>query len=139
MNITDYAEPGAPMVRSRAGMSLVEVMVALLLLTTVILGLGRFTAQFAIAAGQTRLTIAANEIAAARLDAIRTQPTYAAVGALVESTTVKRDYTTFTRVTRVRRVGGQPTDSVDYRLVTVRVTHPALRKLVYKTTAVAAF
>jgi Tfp pilus assembly protein PilV len=120
-------------------MSLIEVMVALLLLTGVILALGKFTAQFAMAAGQTRLIIAANEIAAARLDAIRTQPTYAAVGALAESTTVTRDYTTFTRITRVRQVGGQPTDSVDYRLVTVRVTHPAMRKQVYKTTAVAAF
>ena len=30
-------------------------------------------------------------------------------------------------------------DTLDYKLVTVTVTHPAMRKVVAKTTAVAAF
>jgi Tfp pilus assembly protein PilV len=120
-------------------MTLVEVLVAMLLLTTVVLALGSFTAKFAMATGQARLVIAANEIAAMRLDAIRTQPTYASLDFLADSVTVRRDFTDFAMTTKVLRVGGSPKDSVDYRLVTVLVAHPSLRKIVSKTSAVAAF
>lgn len=120
-------------------MTLVEVMVAMLLLTTVILGLGVFTARFAMANGQARLIVAANEIAGQRLDAIRTQPTYASIDLLSDSVKVSRDFTDYSVVTRVRRVGGTPIDSVDYRLMTVIVTNPSMKKTVMKTTALAAF
>lgn len=125
--------------RGRRGMTLVEVVVAMLLLTTVVLALGNFTARFAIASGQARLVIAANEIATMRLDAIRTQPTYSSIDLLADSVKVTRDFTDFGMRTTVLRVGGAPTDSVDYRLVTVSVTHPSMRRTVSKTTAVAAF
>jgi HAMP domain-containing protein len=120
-------------------MSLVEVIVAMLLLTGVVLGLGGFMAKFSAANAQARLVIAANEIAAMRLDAIRTQSTYSSIALLADSTLVTRDYTNFGMRTRVKRIGGQPADSVDYRIVSVYVTHPGMRKTVTKTTAVAAF
>jgi hypothetical protein len=37
------------------------------------------------------------------------------------------------------RIGGALTDTVDYKMFTVTVTHPAMRKIVTKTTAIAAF
>jgi Tfp pilus assembly protein PilV len=120
-------------------MTLAEVIVAMVILTAVLLALGSFTVKFAQASGQARLTIAANEIAARRLDAVRTQPTYLSVAGLAGGRTITSDFTTFAESTRVVRVGGAPTDSVDYMLVTVRVRHPAMRRVVSKTTAVAAF
>ncbi len=121
-------------------MTLVEVIVAMFILTGVILVLGGFSANFARANAQAHLVITANEIAAARLDDARTQPTYDALVAMKDSSIIAADNTEFTRVTTVRQVGGDtPKDVENYRLVTVRVTHAAMRKVVSKTTAVAAF
>ena len=130
-----------PLIRGlrRAGMTLVEVIVAMMLLVTVILVLGSFSAQFAQATGQAHLIILANELAATRLDAARQQPTYAAIDSLAHTDTVKADFSAYAVKTQMLRIGGGPTDTVDYKLVTVTVTHPAMRKSVTKTTAVAAF
>lgn len=126
--------------RARAGMTLVEVIVAMFILTGVILVLGGFSASFARANAQAHLVISANEIAATRLDEARTQASYAALDALADSSDVASDNTVFTRITTVRHVGSSAPQSVeDYRLVTVRVTHPAMRRVVSKTTAVTAF
>lgn len=131
--------------RARRGMSLVEVVVAMSLLVGVILVLGAFSAKFSQSANQAHLVITADEIAVARLDAIRQQPTYAAIDTLVTSSaqpwrdSVKYDNTWFRRLTQVTRYGGAVTDSVDYKMVTVSVSHPSMRKIVTKTTAVAAF
>lgn len=123
----------------RTGMTLVEVIVAMLLLVTVILVLGGFSAKFAQASGQAHLVVLANELAATRLDAVRQQPTYAAVDSLVRTDTVKSDFSSYTVKTQMVHVGGAVTDSVDYKIFTVTVTHPQMRKTVAKTTAVAAF
>jgi len=125
--------------RPRRGLTLAEVMVAMMLLTTVMLALGAFTARFAMANGQARLTITANEIAGTKLDRIRTTPSYAAIDLLADSVKVTKDFTDFSMVTKVKRVGGTPADSTDYRLMTVIVSHPAMKKQVMKTTALAAF
>lgn len=125
--------------RVRAGMTLVEVIVAMMILTGVLLALGGFTAKFAQASGQARLVIAANELAARRLDAVRTQPNYSAVANLAGNRTVKSDFQSYKETTQVVRIGGAPTDSVDYMLVTVSISNPSMRQVVKKTTAVAAF
>ena len=125
--------------KNRSGMTLVEVIVSVLLLVSVVLVLGGFSAKFAQAASQAHLVVLANELAATRLDAVRQQPNYAAVDTLVRVDTVKADFSKYTMRTQIVRVGGGVTDSVDYKLVTVTVTHPAMRKTVSKTTAVAAF
>lgn len=123
----------------KKGMTLVEVIVAMMLLVGVVLVLGGFSAKFAQASNQAHLIVLANEIAATRLDAVRQQPTYISIDTLVRTDTVKADFSSYTRRTQIVRVGGAVTDSVDYKLVTVTVTHPAMRKIVTKTTAVAAF
>lgn len=125
--------------RPRRGMTLVEIIVAMMLLVGVVLVLGGFSAKFAQATGQAHFVVAANEIAATRLDAVRQQPTYAAIDTMVRTDTVKADFSAYTMKTQVVRIGGAITDSVDYKLVTVTVKHPAMRKTVTKTTAMAAF
>ncbi|MDB4885542.1 MAG: hypothetical protein JWN79_980 [Gemmatimonadetes bacterium] len=129
---------------ARRGMSLIEVMVALFILTGVLLVLGNFSARFAQANGQAHLVITANEIAASRLDEIRTQPTYLALDSLTTAAnkpdSIKADNTTFIRMTAVARYGGPlVADSFDYKVMTVTVTHPSLKKPVSKSTAIAAF
>lgn len=128
-----------PRFRRRSGMSLVEVIVAMMLLVGVVLVLGGFSAQFARATAQAHLVVLANELAAARLDAVRQQPSYAALDSLAKTDTVKADFSQYAVRTQLLRIGGGVTDSVDYKLVTVTVTHPAMKQTVRKTTAVAAF
>ena len=130
---------GSVVSKRRSGMSLVEVIVAMMLLVGVVLVLGGFSAQFARATAQTHLVVLANELAASRLDAVRQQPTYTALDSLVRTDTVKADFSQYAVRTQLLRVGGGVTDSVDYKLVTVTVTHPAMKSTVKKTTAVAAF
>lgn len=120
-------------------MTLVEVIVAMMILVGVLFALGAFMVQFAQASGQARLTIVANEVAAQRLDAVRTQPTYSSLALLAGTRAIRADFASFQETTAVKRIGGAPTDSVDYNLVTVTVTHPSMRRPVAKTTAVAAF
>ncbi len=124
---------------ARKGMTLVEVVVALLILTGVVLVLGGFSAKFAQASSQAHLVVSANEVAATRLDAVRQQPTYASLDTLAHTDTITSDFTKYVRKTQVVRIGGAVTDSVDYRIVTVTVTHPAMKKTVAKTIAVAAW
>lgn len=121
-------------------MTLVEVIVAMMLLVGVILVLGSFSAKFAQAANQAHLMVLANELAATRLDAVRQQPNYVAIDTLVQTDTVTLDFSSYIVKTQMRRIGGAAvTDTVDYKLVTVTVRHPAMRDTVSKTTAVAAF
>ena len=124
---------------ARSGMSLVEVIVAMMLLVGVVLVLGGFSAQFARATAQAHLIVLANELAATRLDAVRQQPTYAALDSLVRTDTVKADFSAYAVRTQMVRINTGISDTVDYKLVTVTVTHPAMKKVVSKTTAVAAF
>ena len=127
------------MLRRRSGMSLVEVIVAMMLLVGVVLVLGGFSAQFARATAQAHLIVMANELAARRLDALRQQPSYSAIDSLAKTDTATSDFSQYLIKTQIVRIGGAVTDSVDYKLVTVTVTHPAMKKTVTKTTAVAAF
>ena len=135
----DAPRRGQPTVHARAGMSLVEVIVAMVLLVGVVLVLGGFSAQFARATSQAHLVITANELAATRLDAVRQQPTYVAIDSLARTDTMNADFSSYQVKTQVLQIGGAPTDTIDYKLATVTVTHPGMKKIVIKTTAVAAF
>jgi type II secretory pathway pseudopilin PulG len=126
--------------KARKGMTLVEVIVAMMLLVGVVLVLGGFSAKFAQASNQAHLIVLANEIAAARLDVVRQQPTYVALDTLVVANdSVRADASWYKVQTQKTRIGGGVLDSVDYKMFTVTVTHPMMRKVVTKTTAVAAF
>jgi Tfp pilus assembly protein FimT len=112
----------------------------MMLLVGVVLVLGGFSAKFVQATAQAHLIVLANDLAATRLDAVRQQYSYTGIDSLAgTNATVQSDWSTYTVTTWVKRVGGGVADTVDYKLVTVTVTHPAMRKVVSKTTAVAAF
>lgn len=127
--------------QARKGMTLIEVMAAMTILAGVLLGLGIFSGRFAHATTDARLTGTANELAATRLDSARMQGKYTSIDALAatESSVPGGQNSGFSRQTFVQRVGGQPTDSVDYKIVTVVVSHRALAQPVRKTTYISAY
>jgi prepilin-type N-terminal cleavage/methylation domain-containing protein len=124
---------------ARPGMTLIEIMIAMLIMTGVLLALGSFTAKFAQAASQAHFIMNANEIAVARLDAVRQQPTYTAIDTLASTDTMRADKLLYTVKTSFVRIGGGATDLVDYKIVTVNVSYKEMRKVVTKSTAITAF
>ena len=124
----------------RRGMTLVEVIVAMGLLVGVLLSMVAFTASLARTTGDARLTATATQLVADRIETVKGAPRYAVIESLyVQTETTIGGFPQFTRRTSVRRVGGQPADSIDYKVVTVDVSHPALDRPVRKTTIIAPF
>jgi prepilin-type N-terminal cleavage/methylation domain-containing protein len=131
--------PAAMVPRRRSGMTLVEVIVSMMIMTGVLLALGNFTYRFSQAASQAHLTILANELAVNRLDEARQQQNYSSVLTMSGSRNVSADNRTFAESTYTKRTGGAAADLTDYTTVTVVITSPLLKKRITKTTAVAAY
>lgn len=131
----------AARVKSRPGFSLVEVIVALGILTAALLALALFVSRMAHSTSDARLLGTASELAANRLETIKTSSDYASIDTFAVTQTFGSGspYNGFTRVTSVQHVGGAVGDSVDYRIITVLVTNPVMSQSVKKTTAIAAF
>lgn len=127
--------------RARNGFTLVEVVVALLILGMALLGLALFVSRMAHAGTSSHLLGTASELAADRIETIKSATTYAGLGSFAgtETTIPGIGNSGFTRQTIIRHVGGGTSDSVDYRIVTVIVTNPAMTDSVRKTTIIAAF
>ena len=126
--------------RARNGFTLVEVVVALLVLGIALLGLSLFVTNMAHAGSTSRLLGTANELAADRIETVKSALTYATLDTKfsgIESSIA--GYSGYTRTTIIRHIGGGTSDSVDYRIVTVVVTNPAMTDTVRKTTIIAAF
>lgn len=126
--------------RRRAGMTLVEVVVAMMLLGGVLLGLGSFTMQLSQASSRARLRAVAAQLASDRLEAVKGAPRYSAIDSMYVATEASADgHPGYTRQTMVTHVGGTAQDSVDYRIVTVEVRNAQLPTPVRKTTIIAPF
>ena len=126
----------------RRGFTLVEVMVSLLLLAGVFLGLAKFTSNMAHQGTYSRLLNTAEDLASARLETVKSATAYATIDATYTTTEASipgAQNAGFSRQTLIQHVGGQPADSVDYKVVTVIVNNPALSSPVRKTTVIAAF
>jgi prepilin-type N-terminal cleavage/methylation domain-containing protein len=128
---------------ARRGFTLVEVVVALAILTGALLGLSLFIARMAQATSSARLLGTATELASDRLELVKSATTYSTIDSLYTATETSipgsPDYFGFTRKTLIQHVGGLATDSVDYKIITVIVTHVSLTLPVRKTTSLAAF
>lgn len=132
---TDPAEP-----RPRQGLSLVEVIVALCILGGVLLALGMFSARLSQSTSSSKIRIAAAQLAADRLEQVKSAPRYTAIESLYVATeAVITGQPGFSRQTWVQRVGGALADTIDYKIVTVQVQHAQLTGNVRKTTIIAPF
>jgi prepilin-type N-terminal cleavage/methylation domain-containing protein len=130
--------PSAPRARrlSRFGMTLVESMVAVTILGTVTLGLGAFMAKFTRTATDVRIAAKASQLAAQRLEAIKSAGQYDSLSRFAGTETDIPGYKGLTRTTIVTLIGGDSTSAVDYQIVTVEVTGGTLQTPIRKTTAI---
>lgn len=129
--------------RARRGLSLVEVVVALAILGGVLITLGMFSARMAQSTSAARFRLAAAQLAADRLEYAKGAPRYTAIETLTVATEANVSSTDsirgFTRQSWVQHVGGGVSDTIDYKTVTVQVTHPQMKGNVRKTTVIAPF
>jgi prepilin-type N-terminal cleavage/methylation domain-containing protein len=119
------------LVRARRGFGLIEAMIALVILAGAVLSAGRYFTQLTRGVADERTRAQALSLVGERFEQVKTSPTYAKIDSLyvgVESNIA--GYAGYTRLTQVQRVGGQPSDTVDYKIITVTVTTPAIPKSV---------
>ncbi|GAC1465268.1 MAG: hypothetical protein PVSMB8_17170 [Vulcanimicrobiaceae bacterium] len=125
------------------GFTLVEVMFALVILASAVLGLGVFAGRQAHTLAESRSRSTAGTLVVEQLEKIKGVQQYAQVdgvyaGMIENPVPGHAGYVRTTYVTRVQVVPPNPSP-IDYKLVTVSVTAPGLAGTVKKTTAIAAF
>ena len=121
-------------------MTLVETMIAMVILVAVLASLGVYAARFTTATSQANNRAIATELAADRLERIKGASTYPGIDSMAVTETSPLGLKGFVRQTVVRRVGGgSPSDTVDFKVVTVSVTAPGIKAKVAKTTTIAQF
>ena len=134
-----------PAARSRPapghrGVTLIEIMISVVILSVVLLGMGRYLVDFSKAVRRSEARTIAINLAAQRISEIRASPNYSGLEtnyAVSESSIP--GFTRYTRATTITHVGGpRPTYTNDYKTVTVIVNSPSLTSPVSKTIIVAA-
>ena len=121
-------------------MTLIEVMIALVMLSTVMLGMASFMAHYGHAVGTSSAKATARELVAERLEYVKGATQYPSIettyGGFEPSIP---GHPGFSRRTLVTRIGGQPNDRFDHKVITVVVNGPGLDKPVKKTSVISAF
>lgn len=125
----------------RRGFSLVEVIVALGILTMSLLGFALVAQRFLRSNADVGTRTLASDLATTRIEQIKGEHNYATLVTTynnqVETWTGNALYAGFTRTTYVTRNGPNATN--DYVTVTVVVTGRALSPAIRRTTSIAAF
>lgn len=120
----------------REGFTLIEVMIALVILTGALLSMGAFMARFAHSTTTNAAASLASDLAVARIETIKGSGDYAALEDDYEGTTTSPEHPTYTIATDIERVKSKVDD---YTAVTVTVTAPVLDRAVKKSTVISAF
>ena len=125
--------------RSQRGFTLVEMLLAVIILVIVLTGTARFALSFSREMTNSSLRLVATGVATGQLELVRADPRYAQLVSLfhAKDTLGFPGYPTMRRQTLVVRdqSGNPPRDRTT---ITVRVSHPALRDTVAVSTVVAA-
>ena len=120
----------------RRGFTLIEIMVAVVVLAAVLLGAGQFTARFIHTTAISQVTTVASDVATERMEMITTDPSYTTLGARWAGTTTGfPGYAAMTMTTTLQRITGNAPRR-DYTVVTVQVTEPTLQNPVRLTSIV---
>lgn len=121
---------------ARGGFTLIEVMIALVILTGALLSMGAFMTKFAHSTTTSTAASVASDLAVARLETVKGSGDYAALEDDYEGTTTSPDHPGYSISTEVARV---KTGVDDYTAVTVNVTGPGVERAVKKSTVISAF
>ncbi|HEY2851014.1 MAG TPA: prepilin-type N-terminal cleavage/methylation domain-containing protein [Gemmatimonadaceae bacterium] len=129
--------------RARRGMTLIEVMIAVVILSGVMIGLAKFGSNFEHFAATSADISIASDLATQQIELVKAYRVYSNLVATYDNATstytVDPVYAGFTRVTKATRCTGCPTSSNDYITVTVTVSGRSLVSPISKTTIIAAF
>lgn len=126
--------PVAP--SARRGMTLIEVMIALSIITTAMLGLGAFLPNFMHVSAQGTIQSAASDLAVTQIETIKSWPTYSTLSTFAGT---KTGLTNCLGCTMTTVVTHTTTALADYETVSVTVTGSNVLPAVEKTTAIASF
>ena len=127
----------------RRGMTLVEVILAIVILSMAMMGLANFVRNFQHTTSTTSIQALASNLATSRLEEIKGFRVYrnivATYNGVVETFVADPVYTGFTRTTAATKCAGCPSLTDDYVTVTVTVTGNTLPTPMQKTTIIARF
>ena len=124
----------------RRGVTLIEIMISVGLLSVVLLGMGRYMVNFSVSVRLSEARTIAVALASARISEIRSSPNYSGLETnyAVSEPTIT-GFTGYSRSTTIAHTGGpRPTYTDDYKTVTVIVNGPGLTLPIKKTIIVAA-
>jgi prepilin-type N-terminal cleavage/methylation domain-containing protein len=111
----------------RAGMTLIEVMVALVILSGSLIAMGNFMGKFAHTQRRASMHSDAIDLATDVMDSVQHDSTYAAIPTdWSRTSTISRDNASFVRTTTVKQIGGAVTSTVNYYIVTTQVVNTQL-------------
>lgn len=120
----------------RSGMTLIEVMIALVILTGALLGMGKFITSFSHATSDGALSSVASDLVLDRLETIKGTTSYAGLDTYAVTENSITGFAGYRRVTQVLRTLDA---TQDYKAITVTVSNPGLSTPVKKSTIIAAY
>ncbi len=124
----------------RAGMTLIEVIVSLVILSGVLLATGAFMARYANVTGSVMRRSEAGELVADRLEEVKGAILYSAIDSIFAKTEATvPNHPGYQRQTIVTRTGGAAPSLYDYKTITVIVTGAGLKNPSKKTTVISVF
>ena len=122
---------------ARSGMTLIEVMMALVILTGALLGMGTFITKFSHTTTDGNTIAAATDLATDRLEQVKAWNKYATLETTFNTTESGiPGYSGYVRTTQITNTVSATTN---FKTVTVTVSKSTLAKPVKKTTIIAAF
>jgi prepilin-type N-terminal cleavage/methylation domain-containing protein len=125
---------------NRSGMTLIEVIVSIVLLTGACLAMGAFIARYANVSGTVARRVEANELVADRLEEVKGGLLYSTIEAVYVKTEPSiAGHPGLTRQTLVTHTGGAAPSFYDYKTVTVIVNGSGLKTPSKKTTVISVF
>ena len=124
----------------RRGVTLIEILISIVLLSVVLLGMARYMVGFSRTVRTAEARTIAVALAGSRISEIRASPNYSGLETNYQATESSiTGFPGYTRATTITHTGGpRPTYTNDYKVVTVTVTSPSLTNPVKKTLIVAA-
>lgn len=124
----------------RAGMTLIEIVIAVTILSGALLGLAMFASRMVRGVSDSQAKTTAAELAGERLEMVKLTGSYASIDTFVlTETSLGAGYPGYSRQTQVQRVNAGVSDTLDYKIVTVTVRGQLLPQPVKRTTIIASY
>jgi prepilin-type N-terminal cleavage/methylation domain-containing protein len=125
--------------KNRAGFTLVEVVIASVILSGALLAMAGFSVRYQQVDKNARTIVRAQQAANERMETLRSAQPYAALDTMSNDELVIPGFPGYRRTTEITRVGGTSSDTVDYKIITVKVRTPGVARFVSKSSIVGAF